>query len=46
MIINRCDCILLLFYKVQDLRVQVSSKTDVDDQIMMAVNVKVEEWKV
>ncbi|EDO40973.1 predicted protein, partial [Nematostella vectensis] len=31
--------------QVQDLRVQVSSKTDADDEIMMAVNVKVEEWK-
>ncbi|KAK3749638.1 hypothetical protein QZH41_001726, partial [Actinostola sp. cb2023] len=30
---------------VQDLRVQVSSKSDADDQIMMAVNLKVEEWK-
>ncbi|KAK3738058.1 hypothetical protein QZH41_012933 [Actinostola sp. cb2023] len=31
--------------QVQDLRVQVSSKSDADDQIMMAVNLKVEEWK-
>ncbi|XP_031551739.1 centrosomal protein of 290 kDa-like [Actinia tenebrosa] len=31
--------------QVQDLRVQVSTKTDADDQIMMAVNLKVEEWK-
>jgi len=37
---------LISTFKVQDLRVQVSSKSDADDQIMMAVNLKVEEWKV
>ena len=31
---------------MQDLRDQVASKTDNDDQILSAVNVKVEEWKV
>lgn len=31
--------------QVQDLRMQFATKTDTDDQIMMAVNVKVDEWK-
>ncbi|XP_020911264.1 centrosomal protein of 290 kDa [Exaiptasia diaphana] len=31
--------------QIQDLRIQFSSKSDADDQIMMAVNLKVEEWK-
>lgn len=31
--------------QVQDLRMQFSTKTDTDDQIMVAVNAKVEEWK-
>jgi len=31
--------------QVQDLRVQFATKTDTDDQIMVAVNAKVEEWK-
>ncbi|CAB4002084.1 Hypothetical predicted protein, partial [Paramuricea clavata] len=32
--------------QVQDLRDQVASKTDNDDQILSAVNSKVEEWKM
>lgn len=32
--------------KVIDLNEQVQSKTDADDAIMVAVNNKVEEWKV
>lgn len=32
--------------QVQDLRDQVASKTDNDDQILSAVNIKVEEWKM
>ncbi|XP_078353733.1 centrosomal protein of 290 kDa-like [Oculina patagonica] len=31
--------------QVQDLRVQFATKTDTDDQIMVAVNAKVDEWK-
>lgn len=31
--------------QVQDLRMQFSTKTDTDEQIMAAVNSKVEEWK-
>ena len=31
---------------MQDLRDQVESKTDNDDEILLAVNTKVEEWKV
>ncbi|KAM7435378.1 hypothetical protein ABFA07_014699 [Porites harrisoni] len=31
--------------QVQDLRMQFATKTDTDDQIMVAVNAKVEEWK-
>lgn len=34
------------FEQVQDLRMQFATKTDTDDQIMVAVNAKVEEWKV
>lgn len=35
-----------LIRQVQDLRMQFATKTDTDDQIMVAVNAKVEEWKV
>ena len=31
---------------MQDLRVQVATKSDGDDQIMLAVNSRIEEWKV
>jgi len=31
--------------QVQDLRMQFATKTDTDDQIMVTVNAKVEEWK-
>jgi len=31
--------------QVQDLRMQFANKTDTDDDIMVAVNAKVEEWK-
>ena len=37
---------ICFFEKVQDLRMQFATKTDTDDQIMVAVNAKVEEWKV
>ena len=34
------------FYQVQDIQVQLQSKAEGDDAIMMALNKKVEEWKV
>lgn len=37
---------ILTVPKVIDLNEQVQSKTDADDAIMVAVNNKVEEWKV
>ena len=36
----------LLSFQVQDLRAEVSAKTDNDDEILAAVNTKVDEWKV
>lgn len=32
--------------QVQDLRMQFATKADTDDQIMAAVNAKVDEWQV
>ena len=40
------DRYMLSIFQVQDLRDQVASKTDNDDEILSAVNAKVEEWKV
>lgn len=37
---------ICFFEQVQDLRMQFATKTDTDDQIMVAVNAKVDEWKV
>ena len=38
--------IFLPCHEVQDLRVQFTAKASSDDQIMGAVDAKVEEWKV
>jgi hypothetical protein len=37
---------IFCFTKLDDLNEQVKSKTDADDEIMVQVNNKVEEWKV
>ena len=36
----------MIVFKVADLTEQLASKTDADDAIMVAVDNKIEEWKV
>lgn len=43
---SKCTKRFLLSMQVQDLAAQARSQGDTEDEIMVAVNNKVEEWKV